>query len=97
MEMFIQYLQAILVEADKAINNYNSIWRREYEDIIKQIIEPEITKLLIYAKKGEVYFKNGKKQRMLESTYSIIDNISSLGKTPLGNKILELQEIYNKL
>lgn len=96
MEKYIKLLQSIIIEIAKEINNIDSVWSKEYRDIIMQVVEPEINKLLGYAKNGEVYFKYGKKQRMLESTYCIIDNIL-LGKTVLGNKILELQEIYNKL
>ena len=46
---------------------------------------------------GEVFFKYGKKQRMLESTYIITDSIRNLSNTSLGKEIIKLQEKYNKL
>ena len=55
------------------------------------------TALLHAAKLGEVYFKYGKKQRMLESAYLVLDSCDGLGDTPLGKKILELQTVYSRI
>ena len=46
---------------------------------------------------GRVFFKYGKKQRMLESTYIITDSIKNLKETILGKEIIKLQELYNKI
>ena len=46
---------------------------------------------------GKVFFKYGKKQRMLESTYIITDSTRNLNNTNLGKEIIKLQEIYNRL
>lgn len=58
---------------------------------------PELTELLHAAKLGEVYFKYGKKQRMLESAYLVLDSCDGLGDTLLGKKILELQTVYSRI
>lgn len=58
---------------------------------------PELTELLHAAKLGEVYFKYGKKQRMLESAYLVLDSCDGLGDTSLGKKILELQTVYSRI
>ena len=58
---------------------------------------PELTELLYAAKLGEVYFKYGKKQRMLESAYLVLDSCDGLGDTLLGKKILELQTVYSRI
>ena len=41
----------------------DSIWNYEQ---IHNVVLPELTELLSYAKEGKVFFKYGKKQRMLE-------------------------------
>ena len=53
--------------------------------------------LYTHFKNGEVFFKYGKKQRMLESTYIMTDSIRNLSNTSLGKEIIKLQEKYNKL
>jgi hypothetical protein len=58
---------------------------------------PELTELLHAAKLGEVHFKYGKMQRMLESAYLVLDSCDGLGDTPLGKKILELQTVYSRI
>ena len=58
---------------------------------------PKLTELLHAAKLGEVYFKYGKKQRMLESAYLVLDSCDGLGDTLLGKKILELQTVYSRI
>ena len=64
---------------------------------IQKIIIPEMKELLSHAKYGEIHFKYGKRQRMLESTYLITDSLSNLSYTTLGKSILNLQEYYRSL
>lgn len=66
-------------------------------DQIQGVIIPEISELLSHAKSGKVYFKYGRKQRMLESTYLMTDSINDLSHTDLGVKISALQHLYNTL
>jgi hypothetical protein len=66
-------------------------------DQIQKVIIPEITELLSYANKGEIYFKHGKKQRLLESSYLITDSLNDLSHTVLGKSILNLQNFYDSL
>lgn len=94
LEKFIQLLREILFEADKEKNSPRSIWR---VSLLDNIVVPEISELLKYAQGGEIYFKNGKKQSMLQSSYYITDEMAPLDKTSLGRKILELQQLYRKL
>ena len=62
-----------------------------------EVVRSEISELLSFALKGKVFFKYGKGQRMLESTYLITDSLSELNKTILGGKIAELQKLYNSI
>ena len=50
-----------------------------------------------YFKNGEIFFKYGKNQRMLESTYLITDSMKNLKNTILGKEILKLQNIYDNI
>ena len=77
---------------DQFINILNEIL--VYAEM-ENVVCPEINELLSFALKGKVFFKYGKKQRMLESTHLITDSLSALDKTPLGSKILELQKLFN--
>lgn len=96
LEKFKNLLQEILVELEKERANISSIWRRA---LLDNIVKPEISKLFEYAQKGEIYFQYGQShsQRMLQSTYYITDAIEALDKTSLGQAILNLQKIYDKL
>lgn len=69
-------------------------WTRTH---LTEGVIPELTELLYAAKLGEVYFKYGKKQRMLESAYLVLDSCDGLGDTSLGKKILELQTVYSRI
>ena len=64
---------------------------------IQKVIVPEISELLLYANKGEIYFKYGKKQRLLESSYLITDSLNDLSHTALGEYVLKLQNLYDTL
>lgn len=61
------------------------------------VITPEISELLHYAQMGKLFFKYGKKQRMLESTYLLLDSCDNLKVTQLGKKILELQDLHSRI
>jgi len=64
---------------------------------LQNIVYSEMNELLSHAIKGEIYFKYGKKQRMLESTYLLTDSLKDINQTPLGEKILILQHLYNSI
>lgn len=81
-------------ERDIILGGKMSPWNLEQ---IQKVIIPEITELLSYANKGQIYFKYGKKQRLLESSYLITDSIDDLSHTVLGKSILNLQNFYNSL
>ncbi len=90
----VEQLKKILIEIEKEIDSENSIWDKEQ---LVYVVKPEIEKLYAYFANGKVFFKYGKKQRMLESTYIITDSINSLMSTVLGKEIIKLQDMYNKL
>lgn len=98
MNSFICLLADTLDCAEKERNiildGKMSLWNL---DQIKKVIIPEITELLSYANKGEIYFKHGKKQRLLESSYLITDSLNDLSHTALGKSILNLQNFYDSL
>lgn len=95
---YICFLVDILNYAEKEKNSICdgrlSLWNLEQ---IQQVIIPEMSELLLYANKGEVYFKYGKKQRLLESTYLITDSLNDLSHTVLGKCILRFQSFYDAL
>ena len=96
--LFICLLLNILDCAEKEKNiildGKDSLWNLEQ---IQKVIIPEISELLSYANKGKIYFKYGKKQRLLESSYLITDSLNDLSHTVLGENVLKLQNIYNTL
>ena len=96
--LFICLLLNILDCAEKEKNTIldgkDSLWNLEQ---IQKVIIPEISELLSYANKGKIYFKYGKKQRLLESSYLITDSLNDLSHTVLGENVLKLQNIYNTL
>lgn len=63
--------------------------------LLQNVVDLEMKELLLHAKNEKVYFKYGKQQRILESTYVITDSTEQLKETTLGRKILELQQMYN--
>lgn len=96
--LFICLLVDILESAEKEKNailkGKFSLWKLEQ---IQKVILPEISELLSYANKGKIYFKYGKKQRLLESSYLITDSLNDLSHTVLGEYVLKLQNLYNTL
>lgn len=89
----INQLLKVLDAIEFEILNNNSIWEKE---LLVEVVKPEIKELYEHLKKGETFFKYGKKQRMLVSTYFMTDSFKPLKDTVLGEEILKLQHIYNK-
>lgn len=92
---FLDLLNSILDEAvieENRAQNGNSRWG---ERELKNIVIPEMNELKLHADRGDIYYKYGKKQRMLESTYLITDSLNALDSTSLGSKIILLQDMYN--
>lgn len=98
MNSFVKSLIAVLDCAEKGKNaildGKDSSWTLEQ---IQKVIVPEISELLSYANKGKIYFKYGKKQRLLESSYLITDSLNDLSHTALGECVLRLQNLYDTL
>ena len=90
----IEQLKRVLNSIEEEIKSENSIWDKEQ---LISVVKPEMEELYIHFKNGRVFFKYGKKQRMLESTYIMTDSIRNLSNTRLGKEIIKLQEKYNKL
>ncbi len=98
INIFIGLLVSVLeyAEKEKSIicDGKTSQWSY---DQIQSVILPEIKELLSYANKDVIYFKYGKKQRLLESSYLITDSLKNLSHTDLGKAILDLQCFYDTL
>lgn len=90
----IEQLKKILIILDVEIFDETSIWDKEQ---LLKVIKPEMEELYDYFKNGEIFFKYGKNQRMLESTYLITDSMKNLKNTILGKEILKLQNIYDNI
>jgi len=94
LENFMSASQEFLIEIEKEKHNSKRIWKY---DLLENVIKPEIEELLNYALKGKIYFKYGRKQRLLESIYFINDTLEPFGNTLLGDKIYKLHAIYRFL
>lgn len=90
----IEQLKKILIILDAEIFDENSIWDKEQ---LLKVIKPEMEELYDQFKNGKIFFKYGKNQRMLESTYLITDSIKNLNNTILGKEILKLQDMYDNI
>ena len=90
----LEQLKRVLNCIEDEIKSVNSNWNKNQ---LISIVKPEMEELYNHFVNGEVFFKYGKKQRMLESTYIITDTIRNLSNTSLGKEIIKLQEKYNKL
>ena len=62
----VEQLKIVLNSIKEEINSENSIWDKEQ---LISVVKPEMEELYTHFKNGRVFFKYGKKQRMLESTY----------------------------
>ncbi len=92
--LLVDILECAEKEKDAILDGKLSLWNLEQ---IQKVIIPEISELLLYANKGEIYFKYGKKQRLLESSYLITDSLNDLSHTALGEYVLKLQNLYDTL
>ena len=92
--LLVDILDCSEKEKNAILNGETSLWNLEQ---IQKVIVPEISELLSYANKGEIYFKYGRKQRLLESSYLITDSLNDLSQTVLGKCILKLQSFYDTL
>lgn len=90
----VEQLKRVLKSIEEELKNENSIWDKEQ---LISVVKPEMKELYTHFVNGRVFFKYGKKQRMLESTYIMTDSIKNLNNTRLGKEIIKLQEKYNKL
>ncbi|MCH5154613.1 MAG: hypothetical protein J1F71_05320 [Clostridiales bacterium] len=92
--IMMENLQKVITLAELDLNNENSEWtKEELEDIVLK----EMYELRDHFINGEKFFKYGKRQRRLVSTYHISDTLRPLGSTELGKAILALQDIYNRI
>ena len=98
IELFINLLKEIIncieYESNQINANGTTKWNMTQ---LKKVVLPEMNELLLYALKGKVLFKYGRHQRLLESTYLMTDSLDNLEDTTLGEKITELQKLYNSL
>lgn len=90
----VEQLKRVLNSIEEEIKCENTIWDKGQ---LISIVKPEVEELYNYFVNGKVFFKYGKKQRMLVSTYIITDSMKNLIDTNLGREIIKLQEMYNKL
>ena len=92
--IMIDHLQKVIALAESELNNKNSKWDKE---VIENVVLREMRELHDHFVKGEKYFKYGKRQRMLGSTYYMTDTLDNLWVTELGKAISELQDIYRRI
>ena len=92
--LLVDILDCAKKEENTILDGKDSLWNLEE---IQKVIVPEISELLSYANKGKIYFKYGRKQRVLESSYLIIDSLNNLSHTALGECVLRLQNLYDTL
>ena len=90
----VEQLKKVLKIIENEIQCENSIWDKQQ---LVYIIKPEMEELYSYFANGRIFFKYGRNQRMLESTYIITDSMKNLKDTNVGKEIIKLQEIYNKM
>ena len=86
--------QELKIEKEKLRGGQDSLWTL---DALMTVVQPEFKQLLIFASKGEVFFKYGSDHRQLESTVFILSSPEELSKTDLAKSILEFQDLYNSL
>ena len=97
LEQLINLLSEIIACAEAESVKIHSGQLSQWDINQLEVVRSEISELYSFALKGKVFFKYGKGQRMLESTYLITDSLSELNKTILGGKIAELQKLYNSI
>lgn len=92
---YTESIKAVLGFAEieeKTIKCGQSDWSM---DLLQDVVIPEMSTLLSYAENNLVYYKYGKEQRLLESTYYISDTLKPIHLTELGKAILKVQRIIN--
>ena len=94
ISLLVDILDCAEKEKKIILDGDGSLWSLEQ---IQKVVVPEMSELLSYAKKGVIYFKYGRKQRLLESSYLMTDSLSNLSHTALGECILKLQHLYDAL
>ena len=77
----VEQLKRVLNSVEEEMKRENSIWDKEQ---LISVVKPEMEELYTHFKNGRVFFKYGKKQRMLESTYIMTDSIRNLRNIPIG-------------
>lgn len=92
LKKFISCLKSTINKVNEE-KNKSELWTNE----LLILIESECLELLEHAEKNEIFFKYGTKNRMLQSTYYMLDSLSHLDSTELGRSISALQQEYNKL
>ena len=97
LKLFINLLSEIIACTEAEFGKIYSGQLSQWDVNQLEVVRSEISELYSFALKGKVFFKYGKGQRMLESTYLITDSLSELNKTILGGKIAELQKLYNSI
>lgn len=93
-QLIVEQLIKVLKILEFEMKSENSVWDKQQ---LIFVVKPEIEELYSHFANGRVFFKYGKKQRMLESTYIITDSIRNLNNTNLGKEIIKLQEMYDSL
>ena len=61
----VEQLIRVLNSVEAEMKSENSIWDKEQ---LSSVVKPEMEELYTHFKNGRVFFKYGKKQRLLEST-----------------------------
>lgn len=99
----LEHIQKVIALAQAELVNPNSVWRKE---LVEDVVLPEMQELYEHFSNGERYFKyiNKRgilriKQRLLQSTYHILDTLlmEKLNLTELGKAIREVQDLYYKI
>ncbi len=91
VKLFANMLREIIQYGCIEIHNPDSVWDL---NVIKETVLPEMRELFIYAKKGEILFKNNDLNGCLDSFNVMITSNKGLEKTILGLKIDALQKMY---
>ena len=100
-KFFVEYrdiLKDILMQIDlleKKMVHHQTMSKFDLEQL--NYIRKEIQELNQYAQKGTVYFKYGKRQRTLDSSYIVTDSLSNFTSTQLGKQLNKLQDLYSRL
>lgn len=96
LELYTATLEEILEDADRELRliqaGGDSLWN---SGLLKDVVIPEMSQLLINAKKGLVSHKHGKSR--LASIWHLTDSFEPIHATPLGRKICRLDDMYHAL